>query len=65
MLYGVCSERAAEKVWQAKVSGGLCGVEGGTMTDFSALSRKKQPAVESGSSYFVWAFVHWDRMLGR
>ena len=46
MLYCVCSGRAAEEVWQAKVSGGLCGVEGGTMTDFSALSRKKQPAVE-------------------
>ena len=46
MLYGVCSGRAAEEVWQAKVSEGLCGVEGGTMTDFSALSRKKQPAVE-------------------
>ena len=46
MLYGVCSGGAAEEVWQAEVSGGLCGVEGGTMTDFSALSRKKQPAVE-------------------
>ena len=28
------------------MSGGFCGVEGGTMMDFSAFSRKKQPAVE-------------------
>ena len=46
MLYGVCSGRAAEEVRQAKVSGGLCAVEGSTMTGFSTLSRKKQPAVE-------------------
>ena len=46
MFYCVCSGGAAEEVRQAKVSGGLWCVEGGTMTDFSALSRKKQPAVE-------------------